>query len=122
MLCSRLLSAVIGIMILWTGGLFIDEHFGKKASFFFVFFIYLNPFMIQKTTEIRMYMLASVFTIMSGIMSYSVLKDSKKKDWIFFVIFSLLAAYTHYYALLTMCFLYAGILIYFVFTHNKKIL
>lgn len=120
MLCSRLLSAVIGILILWIGGLFIDIHFGKKSSFFFVFFLYLNPFMIQKTTEIRMYMLASVFTIMSGILSYLVLKDSQKKSWLFFVIFSLLAAYTHYFALLTMVFLYVGILIYFVFTHNRK--
>lgn len=120
MFCTRLLSAIAGIIMLWAGGLFIDRHFGKKASFFFVFFLYLNPFMIQKTTEIRMYMLASVFTIMSGIMSYLVLKDSGRKNWLFFTVFSLLAAYTHYYALLTMVFLYAGLLIYFVFTHNSK--
>lgn len=120
MFLSRLLSAIAGIIILWAGALFIDNHFGKWAASFFVCFIFLNPFMIQKSGEIRMYMLASAFTVMSGIMSYHVLKDTKRKNWLLFVFFSLLAAYTHYYALLTMIFLYSGLLAYFIFTRDRK--
>lgn len=120
MVCARLLSAIFGTMILWIGSLFIMHNFGKKAALFFACFIYLNPFMIQKATEIRMYMPASAFTVISGIMSYRILKESKRKDWIYFTISSLLAAYTHYYALLTMIFLYAGVGIYCIFTRNKR--
>lgn len=120
MFCARMLSAAAGIILLWAGGLFLSCCFDIKSSLFYSFFLYLNPFMIQKTTEIRMYMLASVFTIMSGIMSYYILKESRKKHWIWFTIFSLLAAYTHYYALLTMIFLYAGLIIFFLFTRNRE--
>ena len=119
MFCARLLSAVFGILILWTGSLFILRNFGKKEALFYVCFIYLNPFMIQKTTEIRMYMIASLFTIISGEMTYYILKGAKKRHWIIFYVSSLMAAYTHYYALLTMCFLYAGIILYFIVTRNK---
>lgn len=120
MLCARLLSAVSGIVSLWSGSLFLEHNFGKESAIFFSCFLFLNPFMIQKVTEIRMYMLASMFTGISGIISYYILKNPKRKYWIIFTVSSLLTAYTHYYALFCMIFLYMGILIYFVFKHVKK--
>lgn len=120
MFCARMLSAVAGIALLWAGSLFLLHRFGIKSALFYSCFLYLNPFMIQKTTEIRMYMLAGFFTIMSGIMSYYILRESLRKHWIRFTVFSLLAAYTHYYALLAMVFLYAGLVTYFLFTRDKK--
>lgn len=138
MFCARILSAAAGIVLLWSGSLFLSRNFGNKSALFYACFLYLNPFMIQKTTEIRMYMLASMFTIISGICSYyileetSSLKNSKiskagpqtqnplRKYWIYFTISSLASAYTHYYALLVMCFLYAGLIIFFICTKNKK--
>lgn len=120
MFCARLLSALAGIILLWTGSLFLEHLAGKKAALLFACFLYLNPFMVQKVTEIRMYMLASTFTVISGILSYYVMKEPKRKNWLLFVLFSLLAAYTHYYALLSMIFLYAGILIHFAFTPPRK--
>lgn len=138
MFCARILSASAGIVALWSGTLFLSRHFGKKSALFYACFLYLNPFMIQKTTEIRMYMLASMFTIISGICSYYILSKAdslqnnkvceatpqthnpSRKYWVCFTLSSLLAAYTHYYALLVMCFLYAGIAAYFICTKNKK--
>ncbi len=118
---ARLFSAVFGIALLWIGSLFLERNFGAKTAFFYSFFLYLNTFGIQKTTEVRMYMLASTFTVFSGIMSYYILKEEEnKRRWIGFTLSSLLAAYTHYYALLTMVFLYAGLILYFLFTKNKK--
>ena len=120
MFSARILSAVACISFLWSGSLFLKNNFGKKSALFFVCFLYLNPFMIQKATEIRMYTWASAFCIGSGIMSYYILKTPRRKHWIFFVLFSLLAAYTHYYALLVMVFLYLGLGIYFLFARNWK--
>ena len=138
MFCARILSASAGIVALWSGTLFLSRHFGKKSALFYACFLYLNPFMIQKTTEIRMYMLASMFTIISGICSYHILSKANSlqnnkvcgatpqthnpsgKYWIYFTLSSLLAAYTHYYALLVMCFLYAGLIVHFLYTKNKK--
>ena len=138
MFCARILSAAAGIVVLWSGSLFMSRHFGKKSALFYACFLYLNPFMIQKATEIRMYMLAGMFTIISGICSYYILEEAAllknnmirgvdpqtrsplRKYWICFTVSSLSAAYTHYYALLVMCFLYAGLIIYFIFTKNKN--
>lgn len=121
LVAARIFSAVAGMVLLWGGSLFLERNFGIKTAFFYSFFLYLNTFGIQKTTEVRMYMLASVFTVLSGMMSYYILKEEEnKKRWVCFTLFSLLAAYTHYYALLTMVFLYGGLILYFLFTHNKK--
>lgn len=118
---ARLFSAAAGIALLWVGSLFLERNFGAKTAFFYSFFLYLNTFGIQKTTEVRMYMLASVFTVLSGIMSYYILKEEENKGrWVCFTLFSLLAAYTHYYALLTMVFLYGGLIVYFLFTRNRR--
>ena len=65
-------------------------------------------------------MLASMFVVWSGIVTLQLLRDENKRDWIRFVVSSLLAAYTHYYALLTVAFLYAGILFWFLIKRNKK--
>lgn len=120
MFLARLLSAAFGIIVLWTGSWFLDRNFGRKSTLFFIGFLFLNPFMVQKVTEIRMYMAASAFTVISGMMALHILKEPKQKNWILFVFSSLLAAYTHYYALLSMVFLYAGILLYFAFTRCRK--
>ncbi len=138
MFCARALSAASGIMLLWSGTIFLSRHFGKKSALFYVCFLYLNPFMFLKATEIRMYMLASMFTVISGICSYYILKGAgysenneadatarqtqrpSGKYWFCFTLSSILTAYMHYYALLVMCFLYAGIAAYFICTRNKK--
>ena len=120
LVCARLFSAVSCIVFLWSGALFIQQNFGKKSAIFYVFFLYLNPFMPQKATEIRMYMFASMFVIWCGIVTLRLLQNENKREWIHFVVSSLLAAYTHYYALLTVAFLYAGILLWFLIKWNKR--
>ncbi len=117
----RLFSALSCIAMLWFGLRFCLTEFGCRSALFFIIFTYMNPFMIQKSSEIRMYMLASLFTVLSGIAAYHILNGPPlPRNWSKFTLFSLLAAYTHYYALLTMAFLYAGIFLYFIFTRSKK--
>lgn len=117
---ARLLSAAFCIAFLWVGSLFAQKNFGTMSALFFACFTYLNPFMIQKSTEVRMYMMGSAFAIFSGIMAYRIMKRAERKDWILFTLSSLTVAYIQYYGLLTMCFLYAGILIYFIAVRDKK--
>ncbi|MCM1416954.1 MAG: glycosyltransferase family 39 protein [bacterium] len=77
LVCARLFSAILFITFLWCGALFVRRNFGKKSALFYVFFLYLNPFMVQKATEIRMYMLASVFVVWSGMVTLQLLKISE---------------------------------------------
>ncbi len=118
-LAARLLAAGMAILLLWRCGLFLKKEFGVKAALFFCILVYLNPFMIQKATEIRMYMFASCFVCLSGIEAYYLIKAPRRKNWICFTVFSLLAAYSHYYAILTVSFLYAGLLLYYIVTGKR---
>lgn len=118
-LAARLLSACMAVLLLWRCSFFLKREFGVKAALFFCTLVYLNPFMIQKSTEIRMYLFAGCFVCLSGIDAYYLIKAPKRKNWICFTVFSLLAAYTHYYALLTVSFLYAGLLLYHIAVGNK---
>ena len=117
---ARLFSLLSLLIMLLVGISFVKKTFGQKAAFFYMAILFLNPFMLQKSIEIRMYGWASAFTVLSGVMCYRLLKKPEKKEWIWFTVFSLLAAYTHYYAVLSMVFLYLGLLFWFWGTHNKK--
>lgn len=117
---ARLFSLAATLILLWTGAVFIKKNHGQKAMFFYLAIMFLNPFMLQKSTEIRMYIWASAFTVLAGIFCYKLLVSPGRRYWINFTLFSLLAACTHYYAVLTLVFLYLGLLAWYVFTHNKK--
>ncbi len=119
-LAARLFSVVALLLILLIGPVFVKKNFGRTAMYFYLIIIFLNPFMLQKSTEIRMYVWAAAFTLFSGIYCYQLLLFDIRKNWILFTLFSLLASYTHYYAVLTMVFLYLGLLIYYIVTHQKK--
>lgn len=117
---ARLFSIIAFLIVLIIGATFVKKHFGKKAMFFYLVIIYMNPFMMQKSTEIRMYIWATAFTLLSGVYNYKLLTNPTRKDWIKFTVFSLLAAYTHYYAVLTMVFLYLGLLLFYLITRQKR--
>lgn len=119
-LAARLFSVAALFLILLLGTTFVKRNFGKVAMYFYLIIIFLNPFMLQKSTEIRMYIWASAFTLLSGIFCYQLLLSDSRKNWILFTLFSLLASYTHYYAVLTMVFLYLGLLIYYIIAHQKR--
>lgn len=119
-LATRLFSIAALFSILLIGSFFVKNFFGQKATYFYLIIIFLNPFMLQKATEIRMYVLASAFTLLSGVFCHQLLLKDTRKNWILFTLFSLLASYTHYYSVLTMIFLYLGLLIYYIATHQEK--
>ena len=61
---------------------------------------------LRYSLEVRMYALAAMFVLLAYFSLYKVLKGNKIKYWCFFVLASLGAAYTHYYALLSVAFFY----------------
>lgn len=119
-LMARLFSLAALLILLILGSTFVRKSFGQKAMFFYLAILYLNPFMLQKSTEIRMYIWASAFTLLAGMFCYRLLMSPSRKSWICFTLFALMASCTHYYAVLTMVFPYLGLLLYFTFSHNKK--
>ena len=71
--------------------------------------IILSSFMKQSVTynvEVRMYSLAALFVLAAFYELYKIFDSGKVIHWVFFTLASLAAAYTHYYALISVAFFY----------------
>lgn len=117
---AKLFSVLPVAAYLSLGIIFVKKQFGRKAMVFYLLFITFVPCMLEKTVEVRMYTWTVLFSILSGIYLYYLMKEQLRKNWILFTVFSLAAAYTHYYGLAAMIFIYLALLVYFVFLKNWK--
>jgi hypothetical protein len=82
------------------GLFYIRKILNDKTGFIYSFLAIFLPTMNVYAGEIRMYSWAALFTALGGIYSYYAYKTGDNKKWILFALFSILSAYTHYYALL----------------------
>ena len=57
--------------------------------------------MLEEANNIRMYSWSALFVSLSAIYAYRVYSQNKVSLYVYFVIFSLLAAYSHYFATFT---------------------
>lgn len=121
LLAAKLLSVLPLILILVLGATFVRKQFGRKAMIFFDLFILFSPMMLKKSVEVRMYTWAFYFVLLAAVQMFYLLRaDAQRKNWVLFTVFSLMAAYTHYFALVSMFFLYAALLLFFLFTRSLK--
>ncbi|MBR5361113.1 MAG: hypothetical protein IK123_09520, partial [Lachnospiraceae bacterium] len=65
----------------------------------------------RNNVEARMYSLAALFVLLVFLESYYILTRKNAASYILFTLFSLCAAYTHYYALISVAMIYAALLI-----------
>ncbi len=96
----------------------IWKKFGKECALILITFTSILSTSIQYNVEVRMYSLAAMFVLLSYYFLYGIISQGRRKDYICFVLTSLGAAYTHYYALITVAFYYLALL---VWTIKKKI-
>lgn len=97
---SWICATILGLL----GFTHIKKDFGKDVGISFSFLAFFLPVNIVYTGELRMYTLAMLLVTLMAIYAYRIYKNRDEKNiknWILFAIFSLLSAYTHYYALLT---------------------
>lgn len=103
--------AILGVL----GYTHIRKDFGAKEGILFSFFAFFLPIVSVYSGEIRMYTWGMLFVTVMAIYAYRIYKNSNTKNWIIFAIFSLVSAYTHYYALAT-----AGIINLLLFINLLK--
>lgn len=96
----------------------IQNEFGKGTALLFLLMMSLCGNAIYYTMEVRMYSYGALFVLLSFYYYFQIIKRNKKKDYILFTIFSLCAAYTHYYCLLSVATFYALLMIRAII--NKK--
>ena len=98
----------------------IRREFGVITAGFVVVFDSLMNEAITHNAEARMYTLAAFFVLATYIELYYILKSEKRTvvHWVLFALCALGAAYTHYYALITVAFFYLTLLIIMFSQHR----
>ncbi|TFD93162.1 hypothetical protein E2605_16910 [Dysgonomonas capnocytophagoides] len=111
---------VIGCLII--GCTLIRKDFGDKTAVLFLSIFILLPVTQYIASEIRMYSLAMLFVLGSAIYSYRSFNNFSKFNLIKLTLFSLAAAYTHYYALMAVFYIYAILFtVLFIYKRDKSL-
>lgn len=97
----------IGIIIAVTA---VRKHIGKMPAAFFVIISGLSASCVQFNMEIRMYELAFIGVFGCFYCAYRIMDEDRLPAWIGIVFWALVAAYSHYYALVA-----AGIMMFVTF-------
>lgn len=84
----------------------VKKRFGILPAAVLVTMSSLMKQAINYNVEARMYALAAMFVLISYLAFFTIIKENKLGSWIVFCISSLCAAYTHYYALISVAFLF----------------
>lgn len=102
----------------------ICSKFGKFAAILMITFVSLMDTALKYNVEVRMYSLAAFFVLLSYYYLYLIITEGTTRSYVFFILSSLGAAYSHYYALVSVAFFYL-VLIYLSFkriANLKKVL
>ena len=97
----------------------IRKWFGYKTSFIFVTLCSLLPNAITYNLEVRMYTWTQLFIIASFLMAYGIIVFKQNKYYVLLTLFSIMAAYSHYFSLASIFTFYLILLIY-TFLNDKK--
>lgn len=118
----RIFSAlpVIGCMLM--GCTIIRKYFSDKIAILFLLVLILLPVTQYIASEIRMYSLAMFFVLGSAIYAYRSYQDFSKYNLLRLTLFSLAAAYTHYYALMGVFYIYAILFVALLINKREKAL
>ena len=107
----HLVSVIPYGIVLILANTIIWKEFGAGTTYLLVTLYSVLPNALEYNVEARMYSWASLFVLCSFYYVLVILKDDSLKNHIMFTVFSLLAAYTHYYALLSVAFFYVALMI-----------
>lgn len=98
LLIQKLAAIIPMTATLVIGATVIRKNWGNRVSFLFVLFLTCIPCSMEFAVQVRMYSLALFFVTVCGIFAYLAFMDGKKKNFFVFALTGVLAAYTHYFA------------------------
>lgn len=98
------------------------KEFGYGYAILSVVLLNIADCSVRFNVEVRMYTLAAMLVFFSYIMLYRILvNDGKLHDYLAFFLFSIAAAYTHYYALIAVTFYYVVLFFIAIFNNKKQL-
>ncbi len=95
----RALSAVLGIVAIVATYALANELFGGRVGLLAAALLALAPLHIWYSQQARMYVMVTVLSVLASYLLLLALRRQQTSYWLAFVLTTVLALYTHYYAL-----------------------
>ncbi len=95
------------------------KRFGDVATFLSLIFFTCIPCTMEFTIQVRMYSLSLFFVTLCGIYAYEVYMDNKKVSWLLVIVGSLGAAYSHYFAFVSVIVIVGFLFLAILFTKRE---
>ncbi|MCR4801377.1 MAG: hypothetical protein K5895_00020 [Lachnospiraceae bacterium] len=116
---TKIFSVFPGIILLVVAMKKIKKQWGSFVASAWIFATVSVSYLISNGVEIRMYSWALLFVTLSLLFMNDIVETNKKTAWCAFVLSSLAAAYTHYYACIGVAVVYGMIFIWAVWKNRK---
>lgn len=97
----------------------VKSRFGRIPSLITITLASLTTNAVRFNLEIRMYSLAALFCFLSFLFLYEIMLEDNRKNYFLFILFSICAAYTHYYNIVIVAFYYLTLLIWTCLRYHK---
>ncbi|MBO4643612.1 MAG: glycosyltransferase family 39 protein, partial [Alphaproteobacteria bacterium] len=117
---ARVFSYLGVLACAFGGGFMVKKLYGERAGVWYTALFLFLPASFWLFREIRMYSWACFFCTMAFLFAQAALLKGEKKDFVLYVVYAFLGAWTHYYASLT-CALIAVAYLVLSFKKNKTI-
>ena len=111
MLSVQIFTVLPYCLLLLFGGIALEKLFSRRAGWLFSGLFLLYPFALQYSCEIRMYTWAALFVFFCGIYAVRAVEERGFRNWALLTFFGLCAAYTHYFALVSVGMIYLLLLV-----------
>lgn len=95
---------ILSLTVFW-------REFGWGTSILLITFAGLSDNALCQNVEVRMYSWANLFVLFSFYGLWRIIEKQRKRDHMLFALFSLGAAYTHYFAMVSVAFFYLFLMI-----------
>jgi hypothetical protein len=116
------IAGILGLLLTLTlSNTLVAKRFGVYCAAAFNLVMGLAPTSLYYNYYMRMYSWLLAFTLGSILFAYEITIEPKKRsNWIFFFFFGLAAAYTQYFAVLTVAGVYLYLAVYLLATRQKR--
>lgn len=115
-------SAILVIIMIIFAATIIKKKYGMGISLLFIILTTFLDSCFSYNLEIRMYSMANLFVFLCFWYGVELLfATSKRLNWVLFTTFGILAAYTHYYALLSVFIIFVVIFILLIAKEHKNL-
>lgn len=102
----HLASFVPYVFVVVTALTVVKKWFGSEAAGILVLCASFLETAITYNVEVRMYSWGALFLLSAFLALYGILQNNRKRDYVYFMLFALAGAYTHYYCLISVAFFY----------------